>query len=106
MKHILNTNQDLDFTKFPLFFGNSDGLSIQRYDKFRYDKIFNMFKQHISYFWRPEEVNISKDKGDFELALSYHQESLDIFNKNYQAVHPSIAETLNNMAVVYENKGD
>ena len=26
MKHILNTNQDLDFTKFPLFFGNSDGL--------------------------------------------------------------------------------
>jgi hypothetical protein len=42
MKHILNLDSNQDFTKLPLFFGG-DGLSIQRYDKFRYDKIFNMF---------------------------------------------------------------
>ena len=89
MKHILNTNQDLDFTKFPLFFGNSDGLSIQRYDKFRYDKIFNMFKQHISYFWRPEEVNISKDKGDFE-SLSDHEKFIFTKNLGYQILLDSI----------------
>jgi ribonucleoside-diphosphate reductase beta chain len=89
MKHILNTNQDLDFTKFPLFFGNSDGLSIQRYDKFRYDKIFNMFKQHISYFWRPEEVNLSRDKGDFD-SLSDHEKFIFTKNLGYQILLDSI----------------
>ena len=41
MKSIINLNTDLDFTKAPLFFGGD--LSLQRYDKFRYEKIFNMF---------------------------------------------------------------
>ena len=45
MKHILNLNQNKEFTKNPLFFAEDGGLSIQRYDKFRYEKIFNMYKK-------------------------------------------------------------
>ena len=71
MKHILNLDAEQDFTRLPLFFGG-DGLSIQRYDKFRYEKIFNMFKQHISYFWRPEEVSLARDRGDFQ-SLTEHE---------------------------------
>lgn len=89
MKHIINTDNSLDFTKLPIFFGSSDGMSIQRYDKFRYDKIFNMFKQHISYFWRPEEVNLSKDKGDFQ-SLTDHEKFIFTKNLGYQILLDSI----------------
>jgi ribonucleoside-diphosphate reductase beta chain len=87
MKHILNTDTDSDFTKSPLFFGNP--LSLQRYDKFRYEKIFNMFKQHISYFWRPEEVNLSRDKGDFQ-SLTDHEKFIFTKNLGYQILLDSI----------------
>jgi ribonucleoside-diphosphate reductase beta chain len=87
MKHILNTDQNLDFTKTPLFFGGD--MSIQRYDKFRYSKIFNMFKQHISYFWRPEEVNVSKDKGDFQ-SLTEHEQFIFTKNLGYQILLDSV----------------
>lgn len=89
MKSILNTNQDLDFTKSPLFFGNDGGLSIQRYDKFRYEKIFNMFKQHISYFWRPEEINLSKDRSDFQ-SLTEHEKFIFTKNLGYQILLDSV----------------
>lgn len=89
MKSILNTNQDLDFTKSPLFFGNDGGLSIQRYDKFRYEKIFNMFKQQISYFWRPEEINLSKDRSDFQ-SLTEHEKFIFTKNLGYQILLDSV----------------
>jgi len=89
MKHILNTSQDKDFTKQPLFFGNDGGLSIQRYDKFRYEKIFNMFKQHISFFWRPEEVNLAKDKGDFQ-SLTENERFIFTKNLGYQILLDSV----------------
>ena len=89
MRHIINTNSDLDFTKLPLFFGSGSGLSIQRYDKFRYEKIFNMFKQHISYFWRPEEVNVSSDRGDFN-SLSDNEKFIFTKNLSYQILLDSV----------------
>jgi ribonucleoside-diphosphate reductase beta chain len=87
MKSILNTEIDLDFTKNPVFFGS--GLSLQRYDKFRYEKIFNMFKQHISFFWRPEEVNLSKDRGDFQ-SLTDHEKFIFTKNLGYQILLDSV----------------
>lgn len=86
MKNIINL-REVDYTKEPLFFGEE--LSIQRYDKFRYEKIFNMFKQHISYFWRPEEVNLSRDKGDFN-ALSDHEKFIFTKNLGYQILLDSV----------------
>ena len=86
MKNIINL-KEVDYTKEPLFFGEE--LSLQRYDKFRYEKIFNMFKQHISYFWRPEEVNLSRDKGDFN-SLSDHERFIFTKNLGYQILLDSV----------------
>lgn len=86
MKNIINLKQ-VDYTKEPLFFGEE--LSLQRYDKFRYEKIFNMFKQHISYFWRPEEVNLSKDRSDFA-TLSEHEKFIFTKNLGYQILLDSV----------------
>jgi ribonucleoside-diphosphate reductase beta chain len=86
MKNIINLKL-VDYTKEPLFFGEE--LSLQRYDKFRYEKIFNMFKQHISYFWRPEEVNLSKDRSDFA-SLSPHEKFIFTKNLGYQILLDSV----------------
>ena len=86
MKNIINLKH-VDYTKEPLFFGEE--LSLQRYDRFRYEKIFNMFKQHISYFWRPEEVNLSKDRSDFS-NLSDHEKFIFSKNLGYQILLDSV----------------
>jgi ribonucleoside-diphosphate reductase beta chain len=48
-----------------------------------------MFKQHISYFWRPEEVNLSKDKGDFA-SLTDHEKFIFSKNLGYQILLDSV----------------
>ena len=57
-KQIINI-ENVDTTKQPLFFGK--GLNLQRYDKQRYKKIYDLFLQHLSFFWRPEEVSLEKE---------------------------------------------
>ena len=87
MKHIINKN-NVDTTKQPLFFG--EGLNLQRYDKYRYKKLFDLFLQQMSFFWRPEEVDLSgKEKNDF---LSLTEQEKFIFTKNlsYQILLDSI----------------
>jgi len=87
MKTILNTN-DRDIKKEPMFFGEN-GLGIQRYDNPKYSKFFNMFKQQLSYFWRPEEINVTKDKSDFE-GLPKYQQELFTLNLKYQILLDTI----------------
>lgn len=86
MKSIINTEQ-IDYRKEPMFFGKE--LSLQRYDQPKYEKIFNMFKQQLSYFWRPEEINLSKDKNDFN-NLSEHEQFIFTKNLGYQILLDSI----------------
>ena len=54
-KQIINI-ENVDTTKQPLFFGK--GLNLQRYDKQRYKKIYDLFLLHLSFFCRPEEVSL------------------------------------------------
>lgn len=84
MKSILNINQ-VENNK--MFFG--EPLSIQRYDKPVDDKIFNMFKQQLAYFWRPEEINLSKDKVDFNSLPDYQKEVFTL-NLKYQLLLDTI----------------
>ena len=80
MKKIIDIN-NIDYRKQPMFFGDFD-LGIQRYDQPKYEKIFNMFKQQLSYFWRPEEINLSKDKSDFN-NLSDHEKLVIWYSKDF-----------------------
>ena len=87
MKSIINTN-NVDTTKQPLFFG--EGLNLQRYDKHRYKKIYDLFLQQLSFFWRPEEVDLSgKEKNDYE-QLTDHQKFIFTKNLGYQILLDSV----------------
>lgn len=87
-KTIINLNNKVDHTSSPMFFGKQ-GLGLQRYDKFKYEKLFNMFKQQLSYFWRPEEINLSRDKADFD-GLSDHEKFIFTKNLGYQILLDSV----------------
>lgn len=79
--------QNIDYTKQPCFFGESLGL--QRYDKFKHEKIFNLFKQQLGFYWRPEEINVSKDKADYN-SLSDHEKFIFTKNLGYQILLDSV----------------
>ena len=60
---VFNT-EDVDTKKQPMFFGKP--LGVQRYDNFKYQQFENLTKQQLGYFWRPEEVSLQKDRGDYQ----------------------------------------
>ena len=87
MKSIINKN-NVDTTKQPLFFG--EGLNLQRYDKYRYKKIYDLFLQHLSFFWRTEELDLScKEKNDYE-TLTDQQKFIFTKNLGYQILLDSV----------------
>lgn len=85
--NIINLNTNVDRLKQPIWFGES--LSLQRYDTFRYPGIFGLFKNQLSYFWRPEEVDLGKDITDFK-SLSKHEKFIFTKNLEYQILLDSI----------------
>ena len=87
MKSIIN-KKNVDTTKQPLFFG--EGLNLQRYDKYKYKKLFDLFQQQLSFFWRPEEVDLSgKEKNDF-MSLTDHEKFIFTKNLSYQTLLDSV----------------
>ncbi|MGL1902434.1 MAG: ribonucleotide-diphosphate reductase subunit beta [Fibrobacterales bacterium] len=86
MKEIINLKH-VDYTKEPLFFGKD--LSIQRYDIFKYKKFFDIYQQQMSFFWRPEEINVSLDGGQFK-GLSENEKWIFTQNLKYQILLDSV----------------
>jgi ribonucleoside-diphosphate reductase beta chain len=88
MANILNFNNDVDYTKIPVFFG-SNGMSIQRYDKFKYPGFFELFKKQINSFWLPEEFDLSKDRLDYK-GMSDNEKFIFTSNLKYQILLDSV----------------
>jgi ribonucleoside-diphosphate reductase beta chain len=88
MANILNFNNEIDYTKVPVFFG-SNGMSIQRYDKFKYPGFFELFKKQINSFWLPEEFDLSKDRLDYK-EMSSNEKFIFTSNLKYQILLDSV----------------
>jgi len=105
MHKIINTDNTIDYTKIPVFFGN-DGMSLQRYDKFKYPGFFELFKNQINSFWLPEEVDLSKDRLDYK-NLTDNEKFIFTSNLKYQILLdsiqsrgiPNLTEDLSNLEV-------
>ena len=79
--------EKVDSTAQPAFFGPS--LNISRYDKQRY-AIFEKFNdKQLGFFWRPEEVDISRDGKDFK-ALTDHEQHIFTSNLKRQILLDSV----------------
>jgi len=83
---VFNT-KDIDTKKQPMFFGAP--LGVQRYDNFKYPQFENLTKQQLGYFWRPEEVSLQKDRGDYQ-SLRPEQKHIYTSNLKYQIMLDSV----------------
>ncbi len=70
-----------------MFFGKP--LGIQRYDSFKYGIFDKLTTQQLGYFWRPEEVSLQKDRGDYQ-TLRPEQKHIYTSNLKYQILLDSV----------------
>ena len=64
-------------------------LGIQRYDSYKYPAFENLTKSQLGYFWRPEEVSLQKDRGDYQ-QLRPEQKHIFTSNLKYQTMLDSV----------------
>lgn len=82
------TQQDVNHLTEPMFFGH--GLNVARYDLLKYPHVDEQFTQkELGFFWRPEEVDVSKDRIDFQ-ALPANEKHIFTSNLKYQTLLDSI----------------
>ena len=86
MSTVFNTNQ-VDVMNEPMFFGS--GLGIARYDIQRHRTFEELIEKQLSFFWRPEEVNLMTDRAQYE-KLPVSQQNVFIDNLKYQSLLDSI----------------
>ena len=83
---VFNTD-DVDTKKQPMFFGKP--LGVQRYDSYKYPVFDRLTTQQLGYFWRPEEVSLQKDRGDYQ-TLRAEQKHIYTSNLKYQIMLDSV----------------
>ena len=83
---VFNRNE-VDTKKQPMFFGQP--LGVQRYDSFKYPSFDRLTTQMLGYFWRPEEVSLQKDRGDYQ-SLRPEQKHIFTSNLKYQILLDSV----------------
>ena len=93
---VFNT-EEVDTKKQPLFFGAP--LGVQRYDTYKYPVFDKLTQQQLGYFWRPEEVSLQKDRGDYQ-QLTPEQKHIFTSNLKYQIMLDSVQGRAPGMAFV------
>ena len=83
---VFNQNK-VDTKTQPMFFGAP--LGVQRYDSYKYPVFDKLTNQMLGYFWRPEEVSLQKDRGDYQ-TLRPEQKHIFTSNLKYQILLDSV----------------
>lgn len=86
MSTVFNTQQ-VDVLNEPMFFGS--GLGLARYDIQRHKVFEELIEKSLSFFWRPEEVNLMLDSAQFN-KLPRFQQNIFTNNLKYQSLLDSI----------------
>lgn len=63
MKTVLN-KKNVPVENRIMFLGAD--LALQRYDQFKYPKFFDLWESQENYRWRPQRIDLSKDRTDYE----------------------------------------
>jgi len=86
MKTIFNT-KNVDPMSQPLFLGKD--LGVQRYDIVKYPIFKDLDSKQMMNFWRPEEIELKKDRGDFK-QMSDNEKFIFTSNLKYQTMLDSV----------------
>jgi ribonucleoside-diphosphate reductase beta chain len=83
---VFNT-KNIDTTLQPAFFGEDNGIA--RYDKQRYSIFEKLTEKQLGFFWRPGEVDVSRDSKDFK-NLTQHEQHIFTSNLKRQILLDSV----------------
>jgi ribonucleoside-diphosphate reductase beta chain len=86
-----------DAMKEPMFFGNP--VNVARYDQQKFEVFEKLIEKQLSFFWRPEEIDVSRDRIDF-MNLPDHEQHIFISNLKYQTLLDSIQGRSPNIALL------
>ena len=81
------SNEMFDATEQTCFFGKQ--VNIARYDKQRYSIFEKLTDKQLGFFWRPEEVDLSRDGKDFK-GLTDHEKHIFTSNLKRQILLDSV----------------
>lgn len=95
MKYSTFCKTDNDQLKEPMFFGQP--VNVARYDQQKYEIFEKLIEKQLSFFWRPEEVDVSQDRIDYQ-GLPDHEKHIFISNLKYQTLLDSIQGRSPNVA--------
>lgn len=71
----------------PMFFGQP--LGVQQYTSFKYPVFDKLTQTQLSFFWRPDEVSLQKDRSDYQ-TLRPEQKHIFTSNLKYQVMLDSV----------------
>ena len=91
------SKQPNDARKEPMFFGQT--VNVARYDQQKHEVFERLIEKQLSFFWRPEEVDVSQDRIDYQ-ALPPHEQHIFISNLKYQTLLDSIQGRSPNVALL------
>ena len=74
-------------TQQPMFFGQP--LGVQQYTTFKYPVFDKLTQTQLSFFWRPDEVSLQKDRNDYATLLP-EQKHIFTSNLKYQVMLDSV----------------
>jgi ribonucleoside-diphosphate reductase beta chain len=80
-----------------MFLGNS--VNVARYDQQKHSIFEKLIEKQISFFWRPEEIDVSRDRVDFN-KLTDSEKHVFISNLKYQTLLDSIQGRSPNIALL------
>jgi ribonucleoside-diphosphate reductase beta chain len=83
--------------KEPMFFG--ENVNVARYDQQKHPIFEKLIEKQLSFFWRPEEVDLSTDRKDFQ-RLEEHEQHIFLSNLKYQTLLDSVQGRSPNVALL------
>jgi ribonucleoside-diphosphate reductase beta chain len=78
---------------------HGQGVNVSRYDQQRHNVFEKLIEKQLSFFWRPEEVDVSKDRADWD-TLSASEKHIFISNLKYQTLLDSMTARSVNMMLL------
>lgn len=97
MRYTTFCQNNNDQLKEPMFFGQP--VNVARYDQQKFPIFEKLIEKQLSFFWRPEEVDVAQDRIDYN-NLPEHEKHIFISNLKYQTLLDSIQGRSPNVALL------
>ena len=82
------SEEKIDHLTQPMFFGKP--VNVARYDQVKYPFIDQLSQRQLAFFWRPEEIDLSKDRLDYMERLNDNERHVFLSNLKYQTLLDSV----------------